>query len=69
MKLHGYLNRSSIHRPRLAWYWVAATRGFLALTWGSRYGEPVCGVDLEVTVPRWLLRLDEHRRARQSARR
>lgn len=68
MKLHVHGHRSSIHRPQLAWYWLDEARGYLAFTWGDRYGDPVWGIDLDVTVPRWLLRLDNRRGARRKTR-
>lgn len=68
MKFHARWHWHAVHRPHLAWYWLDATRGFLSLTWGDHYNDSVWSIDLELSVPRWLLRLDEHRRERKRAK-
>lgn len=69
MKVHTRWHWPAVHRPRLAWYWSSDTSGWLTLSWGDRYGDPVWGIDLEITrISRWLLRLDERIRARRKVR-
>lgn len=56
----GRFSRSSIHRPKLSSdFWGGDEHGpaggYVDLTWGDRYGDPVWGVGFEFPVPRWFM--------------
>jgi hypothetical protein len=53
-RLYLEVNTHQINRPYLMGGWIDERAVSVALAWGTRGSDPVCMIDLYVTLPEWL---------------